>query len=1201
MRLPGKKFLIVISLAAIGALLILYAGAGYYVNSGDAAERFRSLLLDQAGIEADWERISFSWRFEPRFSRVTLRGKTEGVSWSARLHRLDVDFRPSQLSLDAVGITVEPNDWMPEGARLEHLSSLILRVSDAWRCDQVELTRPEIHLSLDGPAASDDSVVAHIPALYALIEDAARMPDLPEVDVRDGIVSLFMEHERVSFTGVGLTFLPSLGDGARAGSVVVLTAEYGGEFFESEFRYVSQLGQLDWDVSFPPGLPSRILPPEYQTYLSEMPGVVSRGFATRQGETMAVDLQGCAYVPQSASCEVSARLDFSEARQAIGKLEADATAFFAPGASWPFSGDAQAQLRLSAPNEDDRREVELHIPQSDISLAVSQMHVRTGPGQLNASGYLDSKGDLHIASLHAECQQPHLLTSGKRIEIPTLAVNLSNGKSQGALMSAEALTVEVSNLAYAEVSDIRAASDGFHVGGSRLSLARLDEALLVAERLSGVTIPVLASGELVFECLGTMSGDDMTAQVSFESEDLGITVGQYTGTGGQLNGTATISMEETLTDARLVFAESLYSDYTLDEPIELSGRAGGLEALWSGSEGGIDGAWSMRGGPVEARGYGAWMSRESEWVFTIDEGRLDLENLVQRVTELFFEAESGLIATAARPVGLAAVVRGGTDSIRSASTALHWTGLSLGYVSPDSLLGLEEFDGVLQALYTGDTDAPSIRVAAMLQHPDILADTIAVDIGSASLQVEALLVPENEDWQVDWLRLSVPAASFDARRLQPDSQGDWSYHLDCRDAERFAAVIATPVVASKWPWLTPLTANGEFTVAGELQWDEKGWRTVGNTRMELDRLALGEPLGLERVACRLPYFIASDDRGEWQTEAGSVHIGAATWGLIHLKEVRLTPTMYRQSVSWPEEFAVNALGGEVVFGPVQVERILERDCLLKTSMVLDDIALNQLNLGRKEGIAGDLSANMPEITFSRDWLRSTGGFELHVFDGRISASDLAVSDPLSGYPVWHADIDIVNVDFEKFTRYFGFGRIDGQLTGHIRDLELDCARIPPFPIGFNLELWSPENKIGIMSREALGQFMDISGQGLVVGTLLDRDYEFSRIGLRAIKDRDGFRIWGRYNKDGSLYDEKGTGLSYFMLPNRSLSAWISFRNQLALTYGNSGKMVSFQSVWERIMATHEPARKEGGEVKVESRFTIPIFDRFVPFLGQYWE
>ena len=85
---------------------------------------------------------------------------------------------------------------------------------------------------------------------------------------------------------------------------------------------------------------------------------------------------------------------------------------------------------------------------------------------------------------------------------------------------------------------------------------------------------------------------------------------------------------------------------------------------------------------------------------------------------------------------------------------------------------------------------------------------------------------------------------------------------------------------------------------------------------------------------------------------------------------------------------------------------------------------------------GTLSAVIPTVSYQQSTLKVDGALLFRVFDGDITARNLALESPLGRVPRLTADVDMRNLDLDLLTRAYSFGNMTGRVDARISGLEL---------------------------------------------------------------------------------------------------------------------------------------------------------------------
>jgi hypothetical protein len=150
--------------------------------------------------------------------------------------------------------------------------------------------------------------------------------------------------------------------------------------------------------------------------------------------------------------------------------------------------------------------------------------------------------------------------------------------------------------------------------------------------------------------------------------------------------------------------------------------------------------------------------------------------------------------------------------------------------------------------------------------------------------------------------------------------------------------------------------------------------------------------------------------------------------------------------------------------------------------------------------AGRISGSVPGLTYRDQVLTLQGDLEAELFDGRVTARNLRVRDPLGAFPRLYADVVARNLDLDLITRTFEFGNITGRLDGDLLGLETFNWS----PVAFDLRLATPERDRSRhrISQKAVKNLANIGGGGGGVAAALQsgalrffENFRYDRIGL----------------------------------------------------------------------------------------------------------
>jgi len=240
-------------------------------------------------------------------------------------------------------------------------------------------------------------------------------------------------------------------------------------------------------------------------------------------------------------------------------------------------------------------------------------------------------------------------------------------------------------------------------------------------------------------------------------------------------------------------------------------------------------------------------------------------------------------------------------------------------------------------------------------------------------------------------------------------------------------------------------------------------------------------------------------------------------------------------------------------GAVVIDRLTVDPAKEARGLVLDariePLSLEQLTrtLGWPE-FGGQLSGQLPGIEFRDDRLDVTGGIDVNAFSGQIRLTDLVIERPLGSLPALATQVEIERLDLAELTGAFNFGRMEGQLSGHMRDLRLLDWR----PVAMDTRLFTledaPRRRISQRAVDNLSNLGGGLGGALIGNTVLSlfEDFPYRRAGLACRLSNNICHIDGVAEHDsGGFYIVEGRGLPRLdIIGYRRLVDWPRLLSQL---------------------------------------------------------
>ena len=205
--------------------------------------------------------------------------------------------------------------------------------------------------------------------------------------------------------------------------------------------------------------------------------------------------------------------------------------------------------------------------------------------------------------------------------------------------------------------------------------------------------------------------------------------------------------------------------------------------------------------------------------------------------------------------------------------------------------------------------------------------------------------------------------------------------------------------------------------------------------------------------------------------------------------------------------------------------------------------------------AGSISGEIPGVSLDDGVLAVDGEILFDVFGGRIALQNLSMERPFGVLPSVAADVIVTDLDLERLTRTFSFGRIAGRLDGYVRDLRmLDWA-----PVAFDAWLGTPDRQGGSndISRQAVNRLTTIGGgsaTAALTGPLMRMFSSFSyrRLGLGCLLQNNVCDLRGLSEDQASVLILEGAGVPKITIRafNRNVDWPQMVSNLLAISTDN---------------------------------------------------
>jgi len=246
---------------------------------------------------------------------------------------------------------------------------------------------------------------------------------------------------------------------------------------------------------------------------------------------------------------------------------------------------------------------------------------------------------------------------------------------------------------------------------------------------------------------------------------------------------------------------------------------------------------------------------------------------------------------------------------------------------------------------------------------------------------------------------------------------------------------------------------------------------------------------------------------------------------IPLGETKLAAELNRYALTAPE-LVLPMLDGALNFKDVSAAWLGE-NWFWHLRMDLTPIALSQFStaLGWPQ-MKGDISGQIPLVTYANKQLNMEGDMIFHMFDGTVGMSNLRIDDPLGVVTRLYADLHVRELDLGELTRTYSFGAIEGKMDGDIKKLVLENWK----PVRFDASLSTNEDEqVKTISQRAVENIAALGGTGTAAAlqrTFLRffKQFNYEKIGISCKLRQDVCEMGGVESTQDGYIIVKGSGI-----------------------------------------------------------------------------
>jgi hypothetical protein len=521
------------------------------------------------------------------------------------------------------------------------------------------------------------------------------------------------------------------------------------------------------------------------------------------------------------------------------------------------------------------------------------------------------------------------------------------------------------------------------------------------------------------------------------------------------------------------------------------------------------------------------------------------------------------------------VVRGSSPKGRRWSFSSRLILKELSFESPDSAYAGEKISVTAESEGALDIKAGSLALGTRLSIPEgeVLFDRFYLDLKRNRLDLSC-------DADLDLIGKGVKLRGLGLRLKDLaalDARGEMSFegpHPGIRLSLKIPSTDLRPILEqfvkepfqTEIPALVGLKANGVISADLSIS-EDKGLLTAkGGCRWEKGEISYGEDaISLKGIDLKLPLWYRSGaSRETVDALKGELVIKSASLPLLPAQSFRMRMAARPNRFSVMSGTPIKSPGGDILLGPVEARNIFGTKPLILTSLSMKGLRIQPI-LSRfwARPVNGIVNGTLAPVRIEGSTLSTRGNIVVHAFDGKVVLSNLGASGLLTPATVFRASAGINDLHLAKMTEDTPFGKVEGVLQGHIRDIEIAYGQ----PQRFDLLLETVKTK-GVSQRISVKAVDNIAriggGQSPFIGlaggfATLFKEFSYRKIGVRASLENDVFKINGTIKEGGKEYLVKRGGFSGVNIVNQNPDNRASFKDMVKrmkrVTAGRGGPVV----------------------------------------------
>ena len=328
----------------------------------------------------------------------------------------------------------------------------------------------------------------------------------------------------------------------------------------------------------------------------------------------------------------------------------------------------------------------------------------------------------------------------------------------------------------------------------------------------------------------------------------------------------------------------------------------------------------------------------------------------------------------------------------------------------------------------------------------------------------------------------------------------------------------------QYPVLDKLAVGGKLAFQTQLRGGLENLSASGELSLEAGELrSRSNDWEVGPITLNLPFLISWADAKDTAREParpGTFTIEKMRFGQTTVGRTSATLSLLNNELRFHQALRATIFDGEIIVGNLLWPNVIGHPKQLSFSLDTKRLQLQEMTraLGWPS-FSGTLTGSIPEVQSSDTTLRTKGEIQAELFGGRVRMSRLEIENPFSTLAAIRLDAILTNIDLERLSKTFAFGRISGILEGTVGDLIITDGQPAQFGADLHTVDRGGEQRISVEALDKITVLSSGQSAGGLYGGLAGffDSFRYSKLGFKAILRNDRLTLRGVETRGNEEY------------------------------------------------------------------------------------